>query len=388
MIFDQLRRRRLVGGLAAAGFDAIVCSAASDVLLLTGYWPVMSMSIAVLTSGGECHVLVPEDEAELASQTGSAAVTAFSPGSLQTLPEPMTALREPLYRLAKSLGLDHARVGLRMQVTEQPSSYVVSTSFHASLSLLLTELLPEATLLSCDSMLETQKATKTAIELQCMERAACIAGAGFAAAEGSLAPGLRETEVAARIQLSFDTAPEAEVVERSYGDFYCMSGPNSAKAAAAFARTRQRRLETGDLVMIHANTCADGFWTDITRTYTVGPPTERQTFLRNALLAARKAGLAAIHPGVAASAVDHAARSVLEEHGLGSAFKHATGHGVGFAAANAAGRPRIHPCSPDVLEAGMTFNLEPAVYFEGYGGMRHCDLVAVTPDGARILTDF
>ena len=50
--------------------------------------------------------------------------------------------------------------------------------------------------------------------------------------------------------------------------------------------------------------------------------------------------------------------------------------------------PRIHPQSPDVLEEGMTFNVEPAAYFDGYGGMRHCDIVAVTSEGATVFTEF
>jgi Xaa-Pro aminopeptidase len=41
-----------------------------------------------------------------------------------------------------------------------------------------------------------------------------------------------------------------------------------------------------------------------------------------------------------------------------------------------------------VLEAGMTFNLEPAAYFESYGGMRHCDVVAVTSAGVNVMTKF
>jgi Xaa-Pro dipeptidase len=79
---------------------------------------------------------------------------------------------------------------------------------------------------------------------------------------------------------------------------------------------------------------------------------------------------------------------VLKSHGFGDAFKHATGHGVGFAAADANALPRIHPKSPDILKTGMTFNIEPAIYIEEIGGMRHCDVVACTDSGAELLTDF
>jgi Xaa-Pro aminopeptidase len=110
--------------------------------------------------------------------------------------------------------------------------------------------------------------------------------------------------------------------------------------------------------------------------------------MRAAIEEARHAALNAIHPGVLAKRIDEAARSIMKSHGFGSAFKHATGHGVGFAAANANALPRIHPLSPDVLEPGMSFNIEPAAYFDGYGGMRHCDVVAVTSAGAAVLTGF
>jgi Xaa-Pro aminopeptidase len=190
--------------------------------------------------------------------------------------------------------------------------------------------------------LEQLKASKTAVELECMQANAKAAEAGFSAAPDAIQEGLREADIAAANQSAFERSPIAARMQRSYGFFYCMSGPNSASAAAAYARTRQRKVDANDLVMIHANTCGDGYWTDITRTWTAGKPTE----------------------------------------------KHVLGHGVGFAAANAKGRPRIHPASPDVLEAGMTFNVEPAIYFDGYGGMRHCDVVAVTATGVQVLTKF
>lgn len=46
------------------------------------------------------------------------------------------------------------------------------------------------------------------------------------------------------------------------------------------------------------------------------------------------------------------------------------------------------PIKSDVLEGGMTFNIEPAIYLNGVGDMRHCDVVACTHDGAEVLTDF
>ena len=140
--------------------------------------------------------------------------------------------------------------------------------------------------------------------------------------------------------------------------------------------------------MIHGNTCADGYWTDITRTYTVGAPPERHRELRRSILEARAAGLQAIRPGVTGRDVDAAVRGVMESHDLGKAFRHATGHGVGFAAANPHGQPRIHPLSHDILEEGATFNVEPAAYFDGYGGIRHCDIVAVTATGVDVMTEF
>jgi Xaa-Pro aminopeptidase/Xaa-Pro dipeptidase len=131
-----------------------------------------------------------------------------------------------------------------------------------------------------------------------------------------------------------------------------------------------------------------GYWTDITRTYVMGEHTDRHQEMFRAVLEARDAALAAIRPGVKASAVDAAAREVIEKHGFRDRFKHQTGHGVGFGAIDPHALPRIHPKSDDVLETGMVFNIEPAIYREGFGGVRQCEMVAVTDSGAELLTPF
>jgi len=40
------------------------------------------------------------------------------------------------------------------------------------------------------------------------------------------------------------------------------------------------------------------------------------------------------------------------------------------------------------LETGMAMNIEPGIYFEGFGGMHECYIVLVTEQGAEVLTPF
>jgi Xaa-Pro aminopeptidase/Xaa-Pro dipeptidase len=183
-------------------------------------------------------------------------------------------------------------------------------------------------------------------------------------------------------------ASEVPGVDRAGGRVWCMSGPHSAEASAAYARSRGRRLEAGDLVLVHCNSYADGLWTDVTRTFTLGQPDERELRAYRAVLAARDAAVAAVRPGATGADVDRAARETLRAHGYDREFRHGTGHGVGLAAINHDAPPRIHPLSPDVLEPGMVFNVEPAIYEDGWGGIRQCEMVAVTDRGGEVLTPF
>ena len=144
----------------------------------------------------------------------------------------------------------------------------------------------------------------------------------------------------------------------------------------------------GDLVLVHCNSYAGGFWTDITRTYCLGGPDGGAERMYEAVFAARAAALDGDPPGREGRDVDAAARRVFVERGLDDAFTHSTGHGVGFGAISAHALPRLHPKSDDILRPGMVFNVEPALYFEGFGGVRHCDMVALTATGCEVLTPF
>lgn len=201
--------------------------------------------------------------------------------------------------------------------------------------------------------------------------------------------GLWETEVAALFRSPLSrVGVGAPGVERADGSVFCMSGVNAAEAYGAYARSRAATLAPGQFALVHCNSYVDGYWTDITRTYSLGEADAYQRRLYDAVLEARAAALSVIRLGIRAAEVDQATRTVLASQGFGPQFKHGTGHGVGFAAINHNAQPRLHPRSNDILETGMVFNVEPAIYLDGYGGLRHCDVVALTDYGIEVLTPF
>lgn len=386
---DLERRRLIQAALAGEKLDAVVCALPAYVLMISGYWPVVGTSIGIVTSDGRCVLLVPADEEELAKHGGADEVRTYSPSTLDRITSVAQAASAPLHQALDDLKLTCARVGYEFGPGSEPSSYAAMHLFGGSIVQLLREAAPANSLAPADEMLARLAMVKTAAELERIRIACRIAGEAFEQGRSRLRPGLQETAAAELFRGPLAVIGTAHPgVQRAEAFAWCMSGKNSAQAGGAYARSRADTIAPHEFVLVHCNSCADGYWTDITRTYVLGAPEQRQLKLYEAVLSARAAALAAIRPGARASDVDRAARDVLASRGVGEAFKHSTGHGIGFASIAANARPRIHPRSEEILETGMVFNVEPAVYFEEYGGLRHCDVVTVTASGAEVLTSF
>ena len=378
---DPERLDRLQTAMQEARLDALVCSLPQNILLLTGYYPVIGTSVAVMTSDRYVTLLAPEDEMNLADCDGADDVIAFHPGSLDCITNATQAIRNPLSQVIRG----KARVGYEDGPAFQPASYISMHLYGCA----MPELLEGCSLEPAGDLLARMKAVLTSIELDRLRRACRIAQCAFQEGAGALCPGRKETAVAATFRVPLSVVGTGyEGVSRADGAVFCMSGPNSAKAFAAYARSRARELEIGDFAMVHCNSHADGYWTDITRTYCLKVLSDRQCKIYNLIFDAAKAAFEAVRPGARAAEVDRAAREVLRQAGCAEAFKHGTGHGVGFEGISHNALPRIHPASRDLLECGMVFNVEPALYFDGYGGARHCDMIAVTETGAELLTPF
>jgi Xaa-Pro aminopeptidase len=195
--------------------------------------------------------------------------------------------------------------------------------------------------------------------------------------------GKTERAVAASIDLRLRQAG----FERPAFDTIVAAGPN---AALPHARPTERRLSEGDLVVLDFGGVYDSYCVDLTRTVVLGRASERAREVHGAVLRAHDRAVAAVKPGQSRFAIDAAARDSLAEQGMGEAFGHGTGHGLGIEVHE---DPRIVRRRPDTdardeaVSPGMVFTIEPGAYFPGWGGVRIEDDVLVTDTGAELLTD-
>jgi Xaa-Pro aminopeptidase len=158
------------------------------------------------------------------------------------------------------------------------------------------------------------------------------------------------------------------------------AGPNAALP---------HHLSAGDpvgtgLLLLDYGCTVDGYHSDMSRTiWLAGEPDVETRRMHSAVLESQEAGIAAIRPGVTGDEVDEECRKVLRKYGYEDAFVHSTGHGVGLEIHEG---PRLASESDDVLVPGNVVTVEPGVYVPGFGGIRIEDMVVVTENGHRVLT--
>jgi Xaa-Pro aminopeptidase len=223
---------------------------------------------------------------------------------------------------------------------------------------------------------EQLRMVKDEDELAVMAEAALAGCRLFEGILKFMRPGVAEIDVAAELEhqarmlgaegMSFETIVASGV--RS-------AMPHGRATAALLPRRGFVTLDFGIILR--------GYCSDMTRTVFLGKPRLGERKAYHAVLEAQENAVNAVAPGASCAEVDEAARSVLRREGLGEAFSHSTGHGVGLEIHEP---PRVGTGQTTRLVPGMVVTIEPGVYLAGQFGIRIEDMVAVTRSGRQVLT--
>lgn len=133
---------------------------------------------------------------------------------------------------------------------------------------------------------------------------------------------------------------------------------------------------------------ASGYFADTTRTYIKGNLSPEIDKMYKAVQRAQADAIAAVKPGMRALDVHQVCIDIFLELGYDvgdKGFVHGTGHGLGL---DIHELPYINPRWDHTLEVGNVVTVEPGLYYPELGGVRIEDVVVVTEDGCKNLTEY
>lgn len=227
-------------------------------------------------------------------------------------------------------------------------------------------------------LLRSMRAKKTPDEVKRMKHAAELVEEALRRVLNHVKTGVTENDLVAELEYLMKKVGAAGP---SF-DTMVLSGPNTALPHGV---PGNRVIQPGDFLMFDIGVYADGYASDITRTFAIESVDDKLVTIYNTVLAANEAGIAAANPGAPFGSVDKAARDVIEEAGFGPYFLHRVGHGLGM---DVHEYPSLHGQNEDIIEIGNVFTVEPGIYVPGLAGVRIEDDLIITAEGAETLTSF
>ena len=247
---------------------------------------------------------------------------------------------------------------------------------------------PGVTIEDAAKRIDALREIKSPSEVEMLRRSADVSVAAQSHAFRLAKAGKFEYQIAADMEKSWQD-------EGCEGPAYTpivASGPN---AIVLHYAANRRRLQSGDVVVIDAAAECSYYAADITRTVPVGGHfSARQREIYDVVLGAQQAAIAAVKPGMVIGRKEtkgslmQIAYDYIDSHGkdargqpLGNYVLHGLSHHIGI---------DVHDPGDIMqpLKPGMVISIEPGVYIRDENiGVRIEDMVLVTADGHRILTD-
>ncbi len=358
----QLRQSRLVSSMAAANLKLLALNPGPSLVYLTGlHFHLSERPIVALFSPYTPPVLVMPELESLKAKSLPFSVQIFLYGE-----DPATW--QDVFRQA-ALAANMSSIPVGVEPTQM--RYLEMN--------LLQRAAEQAQFIPAEEVVADLRMRKDDFEIECMRKAVVIAQNALEVTIPSIKAGVTEKQIAAELTINLFKAgsdpefPFSPIVS---------SGPNSANPHAT---PSDRVLQSGDLLVIDWGAMFNGYASDLTRSFAIGHIEPEFKHIAEIVYQANAAARKAASPDITASAIDQAARAVIDQAGYGKFFIHRTGHGLGMEAHEP---PYIRTGNDQVLDLGMTFTIEPGIYLPDRGGVRIEDDIVIVSDRAESLSYF
>ena len=373
---SQARAAELQRRMVDEGIDLLLLTDPDSIYYVSNYWGDLGVefgrpSILAVPRAGDLTLITAFMESEMAgAMTWVTDIRPYKDGEGGEWADPLGDL---------IAGRDAATIAVeRFQIPAMVSEY-------------LREALGRADFTDGTDVLADMRMIKTPREIEMIRQAGRVAVAMGQAGRDAIGEGVPEFEVSLAC-IAGGTRMAAEIIGSE--DAASLMSPmihnlqvlNSGHLTSmTHMHPTVRKLERFDPIYLcfcpiaHFKQFKLGF----DREYFVGDIRDEQARLYETSLAAQRAGIDAMRPGVTAEEVHRASEAVYLDAGLGMSYR--TGRAIGYSSLE---KPQIKHGDKTVLQPGMAFAVDGGITIPGEFGARVGDTILVTETGTECVTEF
>lgn len=223
-----------------------------------------------------------------------------------------------------------------------------------------------------EGIIEKQRTIKDEEEIKNIEEACQITRNCFEYIKEFLKPGNTEKQVARLIDDYYYKHAQGPAFETIVA-----SGENSSKPHAI---PTERAFAEQDIITIDMGCIYNGYHSDMTRTFFIGEPTQKQKAVYNLVKKNHTQTIDAIKDGANIKQLSKMVENDFKLNGYD--LIHGLGHGVGLEIHE---KPYVSSRVDAPLRENMVVTVEPGIYIPGEFGVRIEDTILVEKGGARKL---
>ena len=225
-----------------------------------------------------------------------------------------------------------------------------------------------------EGMIEKQRMIKDEEEIQSITKACNITDECFKYILGYIKPYMTEKQIAYEIEEYFKRRTDGLAF-----DTIVLSGENTSKPHGT---PSDRKIQKQDIITIDMGCKVDGYCSDMTRTFFIGPATEEQKTVYELVLKNQNQLAESYKDGASTRQLIKQIESDFKINGYD--LIHSIGHGIGLEIHES---PYIINKTDFTLKENMIISNEPGIYVPGKFGIRIEDTTQITKFGCINLTN-
>ena len=372
------RMGKVQASMSAKGIDVLLITDPANMAYLAGYnaWSFYVHQVLIVTSGDEMPIFVGR---YMDAFCGAIKTTWLDADHVRAYSDDHVQSDEkhPMDYVAKVLA--ELGVSSKTIAVEMDAYYFTAACLEN-----LKKGLPNAKFVNGDLLVNWVRIIKSDHEIALQKRAAIIVEKAMQTAIDTIDAGVRQCDVAANIYHALISG-----TEEFGGDYPAIVPlmPSGETAGAPHLTWTDERYASGTTVVFEIAGCHQRYHSPMSRTVSIGEPSEKVKRVAEITVEGLNAALAAIKPGVACEEVEMTWRKVLKKYGLEKESRIGYSMGLNYPPDWGEHTASLRPGDKTVLQKNMTFHCIPGMYFDDFG-VEISEALRVTETGCETLANF